>query len=74
MANRNEVYVINSSTGARYAVPRKHFDDTLKAQGYVIDPDGPSAAAVDTRTVKASKKAIATAQAGNEAENEAGAE
>lgn len=66
----DELYIIHKETGARYAVPKAHFEDVLKAEGYVIDPDGPSAGQVDTRTLKASERAIATAEAKKTAEAE----
>lgn len=67
---RDEVYVIDSVSGARAAVPRKHFNDVLKADGWVIDPDGPSAADEDTRTVRAAEQKLERAAAKRETEAE----
>jgi hypothetical protein len=59
---REELYVIHKDSGRRVAVPKAHFESTLKAQGYVIDPEGPSAGEVDTRTVRAAERSIERAQ------------
>lgn len=55
---RDEVYIVRVGSGERAAVPRKHFEDVLKAEGWVIDPDGPSAADADPKTVRAAEKKI----------------
>ncbi len=55
---RDEKYVIDPATGSRAAVPAKHFEDVLKLDGWVIDPDGPSAADADPKTIKAAERTI----------------
>lgn len=58
MAERQEVYVINATDGQRAAVPKAHFESNLKDDGWVIDPDGPSAADADPKTIKAAERTI----------------
>lgn len=55
---RDELYVTHPQTTERRAVPRQHYEKVLKAEGWVIDPNGPSAGDVDPKTVKAAEKKL----------------
>ena len=64
---RDELYIVHPETRARVAVPRAHFEKVLKPEGWVIDPDGPSAADAAPQTVKAAEKKLDKADAKREA-------
>ena len=63
---RDELYIINPTTTKRVAVPRADFENIHKADGWVIDPDGPSAGDADPKTVKAAEKTLDRAAAKRE--------
>lgn len=67
MPKRDELYVVNPKSGARAAVPRAHFEKTLKPDGWAIDPAGPSAVSAPPQTVRAAERAVSRAAEQREA-------